>query len=41
MFRLTVRIPDPLAERLKIRAIKERRSVQDMVTEAIEALLKR
>lgn len=40
MFRLTVRVPETLAERLKIRAVKERRTLQELVTEAIEALLK-
>ena len=40
MFRLTVRVPETLAERLKIRAVKERRTLQELVTEAIEAFLK-
>ncbi len=40
MFKLTVRLPDDLSERLKIRAIKERRTLQAIVTIAIEQYLK-
>jgi plasmid stability protein len=40
MFKLTVRLPDGLIQRAKIRAIKDRRTVQDLVAEALEAYLK-
>jgi hypothetical protein len=40
MFKLTVRLPDSLIERAKIRAIKDKLTMQDLVTEAIEAYLK-
>jgi predicted DNA binding CopG/RHH family protein len=40
MFKLTVRLPDSLIERAKIRAIKDKLTVQDLVTEAIEGYLK-
>ena len=39
MWKLTVRLTDELAERLKIRAIKERRTLQAVVTVAIEHYL--
>ena len=37
--KLTVRLDDDLAERLKIRAVKERRTLQAVVTGAIEQYL--
>jgi predicted transcriptional regulator len=40
MSKLTVRLSDDLAERLKIRAVKERRTLKAIVTEAIERYLK-
>lgn len=40
MFKLTVRLPDNLIERAKIRAVKDRLTMQDLVTEALEAYLK-
>jgi hypothetical protein len=38
--RITARVPESLADRLKIRAVKEHVSVQELVTRAIETLLK-
>ena len=38
--RITARVPESLADRLKIRAVKEHVSVQDLITRSIEALLK-
>lgn len=40
MWKLTVRLGDDLAERLKIRAVKDRRTLQAIVTIAIEDYLK-
>jgi predicted DNA binding CopG/RHH family protein len=40
MYRLTVRIPESLVHKLKVQAAKDRTTVQEMVTEAIAALLK-
>jgi len=40
MFKLTVRVPDNLIERSKIRAIKDKLTMQDLVTEALEAYLR-
>jgi hypothetical protein len=40
MVRIMARMPEGLAERLKIRAVKEHTSIQELVTRAIEALLK-
>ncbi len=34
------RVPESLAETLKIRAVREHCTVQDLITEAVEALLK-
>jgi len=39
MWKLTVRLNDDLAARLKVRAIKERRTLQTVVTVAIEHYL--
>ena len=39
LWKLTVRLGDDLAERLKIRAIRERRTLQAVVTVAIEQYL--
>lgn len=39
-WKLTVRLTEDLAERLKIRAVKERRTIQAVVTIAIETYLK-
>jgi predicted transcriptional regulator len=39
MWKLTVRLGDELAQRLKIRAVKERRTLQAIVTVAIERYL--
>jgi len=40
MFKLTVRLPDTLVEKAKIRAVKDKRSLQDLVHDALEAYLK-
>jgi plasmid stability protein len=37
---ITVRIPEKLIERLKIRAVREHTSVQELARQAFEALLK-
>ena len=39
-FRLTVRITDALEERIKIRAVKERITLQELTTSALEAYLR-
>jgi hypothetical protein len=36
----TLRLPDNLLERAKIRAVKEKRTLQDITTAALEAYLK-
>jgi hypothetical protein len=36
----TLRLPDSLLERAKIRAVKEKRTLQDITTAALEAYLK-
>jgi predicted DNA binding CopG/RHH family protein len=40
MTKVTIRLPQNLVERGKIRAIKERRNFQDVIAEALEAFLK-
>jgi predicted DNA binding CopG/RHH family protein len=40
MLKLTVRLPESLVEKAKIRAVKERTTLQDMVTLALETYLK-
>lgn len=40
LIKVTVRLPEALMERIKIRAIRERRSVQDLAAAAFEAYLK-
>jgi len=40
MAKVTIRLPDPLVERAKIRAIRERRTFQDVLTEALERFLR-
>jgi predicted DNA binding CopG/RHH family protein len=40
MLRVTVRLPDSLVEQAKIRVVKDRRTLQDLVTDALEAQLK-
>jgi predicted DNA binding CopG/RHH family protein len=40
MVKLTVRLSSSLIERTKIRAIKDRLTVQDLVNDALEAYLK-
>jgi predicted DNA binding CopG/RHH family protein len=40
LFQLTVRIPYKLAERIKIRAVKDRLTLQELATRALEAYLK-
>jgi predicted DNA binding CopG/RHH family protein len=40
MFKLTVRLPDSLIERAKIRAVKDKLTIQDLVAGALEAYLK-
>jgi predicted DNA binding CopG/RHH family protein len=37
----TVRLPEPLIDRLKFRALKERTSVQTLMRQAVEELLKK
>ena len=37
----TCRLPMPLIQRLKLRAVRERRSLQELAAEAITAYLKR
>jgi predicted DNA-binding protein len=41
MFKLTVRLPDELAQRLKMRGVQDRRTLQAIVTIAIEDYLKK
>lgn len=38
--KVTVRLPEALVERIKIRAVKERRSIQELAQLAFEAYLK-
>ena len=40
MVRMTVRVPDGLAEKVKIRAIREKISLQELVKHALEAYLR-
>ena len=40
MSKVTIRLPQGLVERGKIRAIKERRNFQDVISDALEAFLK-
>lgn len=40
MSKTTLRLPENLIERAKIRAIKERRTFQEIATTALEAYLK-
>ncbi len=40
MTKTTLRLPEALMERAKIRAIKERRTLQEITTEALEAYLR-
>jgi hypothetical protein len=40
MFKLTARLTENLAERAKIRAIKEKRTLQEVVALALEAYLR-
>ena len=40
MSKTTLRLPENLIERAKIRAIKERRTLQEITTTALEAYLK-
>lgn len=40
MSKTTLRLPENLIERAKIRAIKERRTFQEITTAALEAYLK-
>jgi predicted DNA binding CopG/RHH family protein len=37
----TVRLPEPLIDRLKFRALKEHTSVQTLMRQAVEELLKK
>jgi hypothetical protein len=39
-FRLTVRIPEALAERVKIQAVKEKLTIQELTARAFEAYLR-
>lgn len=41
MSKVTIRLPDDLVERAKIRAIREHRTLQEMTAEALEAYLRR
>ena len=38
--RLSARIPEALAEKVKIRAVKEKRTVQDLLIDALELYLR-
>ena len=40
MFKLTVRLPRHLAEEVKIRAVRERKKLQEIVTSALEEYLR-
>lgn len=40
MSKTTIRLPDKLLERAKIHAVKERRTLQDVIADALEAYLK-
>jgi len=39
MIRIVARVPESLADRLKIRAVKEHVSIQELITRAVEDLL--
>lgn len=41
MVRLTVRIPPSLAERVKVRAIRDKTTLQQLVTDLLNEYLKR
>ena len=41
MFRLTVRIPDDLIEKVKIKAIREKTTLQQIVTDLLSEYVKR
>lgn len=40
LFRMTVRVPESLAERVKIRAIKEKLTIQELTARALESYLR-
>ena len=40
MHKLTIRLPEAMVERAKIRAVKEKTTLQEMVTTALEAYLR-
>jgi hypothetical protein len=39
MVRIVARVPEALADKLKIRAVKEHKSIQELISEAVKALL--
>lgn len=41
MSKVTIRLPNSLIDRAKIRAIKEHRALQEITADALEAYLKR
>jgi len=41
MVRMTVRVPEALAEKVKIRAIREKISLQELVKQALKAYLRK
>ena len=40
MVRIVARVPESLADRLKIRAVREHRKIQEIIADAIEKYLK-
>jgi hypothetical protein len=40
MYRLTVKIPDSLVHKLKVKAAKDRTTIQELVKQAVTDLLK-
>jgi hypothetical protein len=40
MIRIVARVPESLADRLKIRAVREHRKIQEIIADAIEKYLK-
>jgi hypothetical protein len=40
MVRIVAKVPQALADKLKVRAVREHTTVQALITEAVEALLK-
>lgn len=41
MFRMTVRIPESLAQKVKLRAVREKRAIQALLKDALEQYLRK